>query len=432
MNNFDTQTIVDLINQFNTWFLDHVLIWTNLVQLLIIILIWGVSRIISKRLHPILSQRLKKLDESKLIIFKFLETVLNRISEIHQILFLSIVILLYRQLGIPYLFLNLVVTLLLVWVILRIISVNILDPFWAKFVAMTAWALAALSILGILAPMIEFLDKIGFHLGEVHLTLLGGFKAALILLIALRVGKWIGSYIDKQISRIKQLSPSSAVLISKTVSVFMYFIVALIVLESVGVDLTALAVFGGALGVGIGFGLQKVASNLLSGIILLSDRSIKPGDVVQIGEVYGWISSLKSRFVSVVTRDGHEYLIPNEDLITQQVINWSYSDTRIRLKIPFGVAYKSNPHEVRDLVLEALNDVPRVLKTPPPICLLKGFGDSSVDMELRIWINDPKNGTANIQSDVLFRVWDTLKENGIEIPFPQRDVHLFQSEPKGK
>ena len=426
MTKFDTRILTDLMNQFSTWFLDHVFIWTNLVQLMIILLVLGVSVLINKRLQPVLHSSLRKFDESKIVISKFLETILNQLAGIHQVLFLWASVLIYRQLEIPHLFLSLILTLILVWVVIQIISVTILDQFWARFVSMAAWGLAALSVLGILTPMIEFLDKIGFHLGEVHITVLATLKAVIILLIALRLTKWFSSYFDKQISRFDQLSASSHVLISKTIRFSIYFMIALIVLDSIGVDLTALAVFGGALGVGIGFGLQKVSSNLLSGIILLSDRSIKPGDVVQIGEVYGWISSLKSRYVSVVTRDGHEYLIPNEDLITQQVINWSYSDKRIRLKVPFGVAYKSNPHKVKALVIEAMKDVPRVLKTPPPMCLMTGFGDSSIDMELRFWIEDPKNGTANIQSDALFRIWDTLKENGIEIPFPQRDVHLHK------
>lgn len=424
MNTFDSQTITDLMNQFYDWFLSHILIWTNLVQLLIILLVLGISIIVTKRLKPVLNQQLNRLHGSKFGISKFLRTITNELAGIQQILFLWVAVLIYRQLALPHLFLSLVLTLLVVWVVIQIISVTILDKFWAKFVSVTAWGLAALSVLGILSPMIEFMDKLGFHLGEVHITLLAILKAGIILAITLRLSKWFGVYFDKQISRFDQLSPSSHVLISKTIRFSLYFLIGLIVLESIGVDLTALAVFGGALGVGIGFGLQKVSSNLLSGIILLSDRSIKPGDVVQIGEVYGWISSLKSRYVSVVTRDGHEYLIPNEDLITQQVINWSYSDTKIRLKVPFGVAYKSNPHEVSALVIEAVKDVPRVLPTPPPMCLMTGFGDNSVDLELRFWIDDPKNGAANIQSDVLFRIWDTLKENGIEIPFPQRDVHL--------
>jgi len=174
-----------------------------------------------------------------------------------------------------------------------------------------------------------------------------------------------------------------------------------------------------------------VVSNLISGIILLSDRSIKPGDVIQIGEVYGWISSLRGRYVSVVTHDGHEYLIPNEDLITQQVINWSYSDTKVRVKVPFGISYEADPHLVKSLAVEAMHDVPRVLKHPAPICLLKGFGDSSVDMELLVWINDPKNGVGNVKSDVLFKVWDMLKEHNIEIPFPQRDLHI-KSDPENR
>ncbi|NQV43013.1 MAG: mechanosensitive ion channel [Candidatus Marinimicrobia bacterium] len=428
MNTFDTQTITDLMHQFNAWFLDHILIWTNLVQLLIMLGVLGVSLLISRRLQPVLQQRLNRFDGSKIAFTKFLETILNQLAGIHQVLFLWVAALIYSQLAIPHLFLSLVLTLLVVWLVIQIISVSILDKFWAKFVSVTAWGLATLSVLGILTPMIEFLDKIGFHLGEVHITVLATLKAGIILAIALRLSKWFGAYFDKQISRFDQLSASSHVLISKTIRFSIYFLIALIVLESIGVDLTALAVFGGALGVGIGFGLQKVASNLLSGIILLSDKSIKPGDVIQIGNVYGWISSLKSRYVSVVTHDGHEYLIPNEDLITQQVINWSYSDTRIRIKVSFGVAYKSDPHQVQKLVLASLDNLPRILNEPPPICLLRGFGDSSVDMELSFWIDDPKNGTANIQSDVLFRIWDVLKENGIEIPFPQRDIHIHRND----
>jgi len=243
--------------------------------------------------------------------------------------------------------------------------------------------MATLMILDVYEPLLVLMDDIGFDVGDVHVSILSLLKAGLLLLVAMKLGRWTSKYLDKQLHRVPQLTASARVLISKAVAGLIYFIIAMVVLDSIGIDFTALAVFGGALGVGIGFGLQKVVSNLISGIILLSDRSIKPGDVIQIGEVYGWISSLKARFVSVVTRDGHEYLIPNEDLITQQVINWSFSDTKIRLKVPFGVSYKADPHQVRKLIVEALRGVPRVLKNPPPVCNMIGFGDSSVDMEIR-------------------------------------------------
>jgi small-conductance mechanosensitive channel len=158
--------------------------------------------------------------------------------------------------------------------------------------------------------------------------------------------------------------------------------------------------------------------------MLLLDKSVKPGDVISVGESYGWVSSLGARYVSVVTRDGTEYLIPNEDLITHQVVNWSHTSSHVRLKIPIGISYNADVHKARALCLEAAAETPRVLKEPSPVCLLLGFGDSSVELELRIWIQDPKNGVHNVKSDVLLLVWDKFHAHGVEIPFPQRDLHL--------
>ncbi len=200
-------------------------------------------------------------------------------------------------------------------------------------------------------------------------------------------------------------------------------------MSTVGIDLTAFAVFSGAVGVGIGFGLQKVVSNLISGVILLMDKSVKPGDVITVGETYGWINTLGARYASVVTRDGTEYLIPNEDIITQQVVNWSYSNNAVRLKIPIGISYKADVRKAIALCLEAAAEVERVVDQPKSVCLLKGFGDSSVDLELRIWISDPQNGVSNVKSQVLLLVWDKFHAHDIEIPFPQRDLHIRSAEP---
>jgi small-conductance mechanosensitive channel len=198
----------------------------------------------------------------------------------------------------------------------------------------------------------------------------------------------------------------------------------LVALSAVGIDLTALAVFGGALGVGLGFGLQKIFSNLVSGVILLMDRSIKPGDVIAVGTSFGWINHLGARYASVITRDGIEHLIPNEELITQRVENWSYSNDLVRLRIPIGISYHSDPRLAIRLCVEAAEMIPRVQLKPEPRCQMMGFGDSSLDLELRVWIDDPQNGRANVISEVLLGVWDRFHEHGIEIPFPQRDLHL--------
>jgi small-conductance mechanosensitive channel len=169
---------------------------------------------------------------------------------------------------------------------------------------------------------------------------------------------------------------------------------------------------------------------LVSGLILLLDRSIKPGDVIEIDGTYGWINSLRARYASVITRDGKEHLIPNEDLITNRVINWSFSDRNVRVRVPIGISYNANPRKAIELCLDAANSTNRTLKNPPPKCLLRGFGDNSVDLELRFWIDDPSNGVGNVRSEVLLAIWDRLQEAGIEIPFPQRDINISGLSPK--
>ena len=196
-------------------------------------------------------------------------------------------------------------------------------------------------------------------------------------------------------------------------------------LSSVKWDRRNMMIF--AISLSIGFGLQKVVSNLVSGIIILLDKSIKPGDVISLGETFGWINSLGARYVSVVTRDGREYLIPNEDLITGQVVNWSHTDAYVRLDIYFGTSYGDDPHVVRKLAIDAAKSVDRVLTFPKtPVCHIVGFGDSSVDYILRFWIEDPTGGLTNIRGNVYLALWDAFHENGISLPFPQREVRMLQ------
>ncbi|MEJ2761554.1 MAG: mechanosensitive ion channel [Gammaproteobacteria bacterium] len=224
--------------------------------------------------------------------------------------------------------------------------------------------------------------------------------------------------------RSETLTPSIGVLISKLVRISLIIGGFLLAISSVGINLTVFTVFGGALGVGLGFGLQKVVSNFISGIILLLDKSIKPGDVISIGDTYGWVNSLNARYVSLDTIDGKEHLIPNEELIIQRVENWSYSNKRLRLRVPVGVHYKSDVRKAMQLCVDAANESVRVLEHPKPVCMLRGFGDSSVDLEIAFWINDPEKGLNNVESDVLLRIWDKFHENDVEIPYPQRDVYL--------
>ena len=248
-------------------------------------------------------------------------------------------------------------------------------------------------------------------------------KTTVLLLLTLWVANATGEFLERRMRSVADLTPSIQVLIGKLIRLLLITFAVLIVLSTVGIDFTSLAFFSGAIGVGLGFGLQKIVSNLVSGIILLADKSIKPGDVITVGDSFGWVGSMGARYTSVVTRDGREYLIPNEDFVTQRVINWSYSNDEVRLDVEFGVAYASDPHKVIALALEAVKSDKRVLPAPPPVCHLKGFGNSSLDFILRFWIRDPVDGLTNVRGKVLLALWDVLKREGIEIPFPQRDVN---------
>ncbi len=281
-------------------------------------------------------------------------------------------------------------------------------------------------ILELLGKRIDFINllKSEIAFGGISFSPYAILSGIVTLTVVLWISSLLASAATRGLQKKKDLAPSTRVLLSKVFHVIGYVVSVLFALQTAGMNLTHLAVFSGALGIGLGFGLQKVISNFVSGIILLMDKSIKPGDVIEIDETFGWINSIRSRYVSVITRDRKEHLIPNEDLITNRVINWSFSDTFIRIKADIGVSYGSDPHQVKDICLDAIKSIPRILEFPEPVCLLTGFGDSSVDMQLRFWINDPKEGVGNIKSMVLFAVWDALKENNIEIPFPQRDLHL--------
>ena len=203
----------------------------------------------------------------------------------------------------------------------------------------------------------------------------------------------------------------------------------LIAMSELGIDLSALTILSGAVGVGIGFGLQKVVSNFISGIIILMDQSIKPGDTISLGETFGWIRELRARFVSVVTRDGREFLIPNEDFVTTQVVNWSFSDRYVRLDVPFGVSYDADPHEVSRVAIEAASSVDRVDTTrKKPVCWMTAFGESSIDFKLRFWIEDPQQGLTNIRGKVMLALWDGFKDAGISIPYPHREVIVRSTE----
>lgn len=321
--------------------------------------------------------------------------------------------------------LSLVATLALAWLLVTFATRLIRSLFLRRMVRLGALAYVTLYILGIVDETAQVLDAAALSFGDMRLSMLMVVQGVVVIGVLLAIARFVTTTTSTRVAQNEDISPSMRVLITKFVQIAFYAIAFFIGVRSLGIDLTGLAVLSGAIGVGLGFGLQKVVSNLVSGVIILLDKSIKPGDVISLGDTFGWIQTLGARYASVVTRDGKEYLIPNEDLITGQVVNWSHSDEFVRLDIYFGTAYDDDPHRVRELAIEAAGGVERVLTSRPPVCHIVGFGDSSVDYILRFWITDPTGGLTNIRGRVYLALWDTFKANDISIPFPQREVRVL-------
>ena len=279
--------------------------------------------------------------------------------------------------------------------------------------------------IGGLEPITRVLERVGFDVGKRRLSLLTLVTMLITVIALMAIVRLANRVIAHWITGTGSLDPTQKLLSQKLASIAVIVAAFFFGIDLLGIDLTTFAVFSGALGLAIGFGLQKTVGNLIAGIILLMDRSIKPGDVIVVGQKeVGRVNRIGVRAVSVITRDGKEHLIPNENLMTQEVENWSYSDRNVRVRIHVGVAYDCDLKLAQALMLRAAAESPRVLKSPKPNVWLSAFGDDSVEHEILAWISDPEGGVGNVRSDVLNRLWWLFKEHGIGIPFPQRDVTI--------
>lgn len=311
------------------------------------------------------------------------------------------------------------------WLIIRFASAMVSSALVGRAFAVIIWTVAALSILGVLQPLLSTLDNIQFTLGGQRVSVLSVLEGLLTMGTLMWLSIVIGRFVARRIEGVTDLTPAARVLFGKVSTIILVSIAAVLSLGVVGIDLTALAVFTGAIGVGIGFGLQKSVANLFAGIILLLDKSIKPGDIIEVGGTYGWVSALGARYVEVETRDGTQFLIPNEDIITQRVFNWTHQHEQVRLKAQVRVAYGTDLRLALKLMREAGDRPLRVLKIPPPNPVLLGFGENGVELELRFWIADVQNGIHNISSDVMLEIWELFQAHGIQVPLPQREVRVL-------
>nr|WP_233995727.1 mechanosensitive ion channel domain-containing protein [Erythrobacter sp. SD-21] len=281
--------------------------------------------------------------------------------------------------------------------------------------------------------VVDGLDAVALSMGDMRISLFDVLIVAVIVFGVLFVAWFVSKLARRMIRRFTKLDDTQQLLAEKILTIAVWAAAFFVGIDLLGIDLTALAVFSGAFGLAIGFGLQKTFGNLIAGIILLMDKSIKPGDVIAVtdaagNESFGQIRKIGVRAVSVTTRDQREYLIPNENLMINQVENWSYSSKNVRMQVFVGVSYEADMDLAEKLMLEAAKSCDRVLKAPPPTVWMSEYGDNSVNFVIHCWIRDPEDGVGNVRSAVLKKLWWLFKDNGIEIPFPQRDIHIRSSD----
>ncbi len=309
------------------------------------------------------------------------------------------------------------------WLIIRVTTSVIRNAFIVRVISLSAWIVAALSIVGQLETAIDLLDSFSVVLGGLRLTPLLLIKLGALLIVALWLTNVASNFAESRITRSNDLTPSIQVLLVKMIRMGLMTVAIIIALSAVGINLSALAVFSGAVGVGIGIGLQKIVANFISGIILLADKSVKPGDLVTIGDSSGRISAMKTRYISVAAGDGREFLIPNEDLVTKPVVNWTYSDKNTLVKVGFGTNYDADPRLVCKLASEIAAAAPRGIKSKPPNCILVEFTEHGMKFSLTFWIADP-DGMENVKSEVMMSLWDVFKREGIKVPYPVREIRI--------
>jgi small-conductance mechanosensitive channel len=309
------------------------------------------------------------------------------------------------------------------WLIIRLVTSVIHNTFIVRVVSLSAWLVAALSILGKLEPTIDALDSVSIVLGGLRLTPLLLVKLGVLLVVALWLSNIASNFVEGRITRSGDLTPSIQVLLVKMVRLALMIFAVAVVMSAVGINLSALAIFSGAAGVGIGLGLQRIVANFISGIILLADKSVKPGDLVTIGDSSGRISAMKTRYISVAAGDGREFLIPNEDLVTQKVTNWTYTDKNTLVKVNFATNYDADPRLVCKLAIDIAAGAKRAIKLKPANCLLTEFAEAGMKFSLTFWIADP-DGMDNVKSEVMLALWDAFKREGIRMPYPVREIRI--------
>ncbi len=405
----------------------------GLIQIAVILLAGVLAFFTSKAVHVFLERLWPTVEGENRFKTGAFKMVSRLVVPILWVIGLWIGATVLKEFGVGNDLVRILASLLNAWILIRLFSTTVRDPLWSKTFATVAWIVAALNILRLLDPVIAVLDSAAMNVGGTRLSLYMVIKGFFLLIMFLWLASAFTGFVQTRVARSESLTPSVQTLIGQTVRVFLLFLAIMLAMNAVGVDLTALAVFSGAVGVGIGFGLQAIFSNLVAGIIMLLEGSIKVGDFVELESgLTGEVREINIRSTRVTTNDNVDILVPNAEFINKQVTNWTLREGFRRTRIPFGVAYGTDKELVRKVVLEAASEVPHMLQGPgakDPTVWLSGFGESSLDFELVVWLSpEAVKRPSAVAADYNWAIETALTKNGIEIPFPQRDLHIRSGE----
>lgn len=427
---FGTDTLTANGQQILFWIHENLFIPNVALQLAIILSALIPSAFFGPRIKKLISSRIAPLAPYGLL-RRGANAFAHIATPIALYLILQATAVAFASIGRSDAFIEAGISLLSAWIVIRLVTLVIRSPFWSKVAFYIAWPIAALDAFGLLDDVARQLDAAAFQVGSTStgepqmFSALDGVRTLVIFGALFWVANFVNQFLKARLNAVDELTPSLQALLAKILDILVPVIALLIALQVVGFNLATLTVLGGAVGLGVGLGLQRTISNFFAGFTLIADKSIKPGDVIEVGQTFGWVTQMNARYVSVRTRDGTSHLLPNDKFIEEGVINWSHQDKVVRLHVQFGVAYGTRDlRAVQKKAEEEAVNVDRVLKTPAPKCNLVELGDSAVNFDLRFWINDPANGVANVKSVVMLAIWDLLHEMNVEIPFPQHDLHI--------
>ena len=302
------------------------------------------------------------------------------------------------------------------------------NPFlktFEKTISLVVWIYALIHLFGFDVFISNRLESILFKVAGTEYNLLFVIKLIFAIIASIFIAMSLVAFVERRIMAIKAVNRNLRTMINKVVKLVIYIVAIIVALDAIGLDITFLSVFGGAFGIGLGFGMQKITSNYISGFTILLDKSLRIGDILTIGEHYGIVTSIKTRYTTLRKLDGVEVIIPNENLIVENIVNHTSSDRKVRVAIDVGISYASSIDLATDIMLTATKSQSRVLNDPEPVVYLESFGDSSINLKLVFYIKDAEEGTLRLKSDISKIFWDQFQKQGIQIPFPQRDLHII-------